>query len=65
MPLREFTVISLWALWLGGLTFYALIVVPIGGELRPELQTEVFSGDYETGTYAQDMDECIDQTSAT
>lgn len=39
--------------------------VPIGGELRPELQTEVFSDDYETGTYAQDMDECIDQTHAT
>ena len=38
MPLREFTVISLWALWLGGLTFYALIVVPIGGELLGETQ---------------------------
>lgn len=38
MPLREFIVISLWALWIGGLTFYALIVVPIGGELLGETQ---------------------------
>ena len=38
MPLRDFIVISIWALWLGGLTFYALIVVPIGGELLGETQ---------------------------
>ncbi|MBB75773.1 MAG: hypothetical protein CMJ75_14805 [Planctomycetaceae bacterium] len=38
MPLREFIVLSLWALWIGGLTFYALIVVPIGGELLGETQ---------------------------
>ena len=38
--------------------------VPIGGELRPELQDEVFRDDYETGEYAQDLDACIDQTHA-
>jgi hypothetical protein len=38
--------------------------VSIGGELRPELQSEVFSEDYETGTYAQDIGECIEATHA-
>jgi hypothetical protein len=38
--------------------------VPIGGELRPELQDEIFRDDYELGEYAQDLDECIDQTHA-
>jgi hypothetical protein len=38
--------------------------VPIGGELRPELQSSVFSDDYVLGDYAQDMTECIEQTHA-
>ncbi|MDP6934129.1 MAG: hypothetical protein QGG40_14485, partial [Myxococcota bacterium] len=38
--------------------------VPIGGELRPELQSGIFGDDYTTGEYAQDLDECIDQTHA-
>ena len=36
----------------------------IGGELRPELQGEVFSDAYTLGEYAQDMNECIDTTHA-
>jgi len=39
--------------------------VPIGGELRPELQGSVYRDDYVLGEYAQDIDECIDQTHAT
>lgn len=38
--------------------------VVIGGELRPELQSGVFSDDYALGEYAQDMTECIEQTHA-
>jgi hypothetical protein len=38
--------------------------VAIGGELRPELQSSVFSDGYSLGTYAQDIGECIDQTHA-
>jgi hypothetical protein len=40
-------------------------VVPIGGELRPELQGSVYGDDYVLGEYAQDIDECIAQTRAT
>jgi hypothetical protein len=36
--------------------------MPIGGELRPELQGEVFSDSYVLGEYAQDMNACIDTT---
>ena len=36
--------------------------VAIGGELRPELQSLVFSEDYLEGTYAQDPVECIEKT---
>jgi len=38
--------------------------VPIGGELRPELQSSVFSDDYVLGENAQDIRECITQTHA-
>ena len=38
MPVRDFFVISIWSLWIGGLTFYALVVVPIGGALVGETQ---------------------------
>jgi hypothetical protein len=38
--------------------------VPIGGELRPELQPSVFSDDYVLSEYAQDINECIEQTHA-
>jgi len=38
--------------------------VAIGGELRPELQSEVFGDDYVLGTYAQDVDACIEATHA-
>jgi len=38
--------------------------VTIGGELRPELQSSVFSDAYVLGDYAQDMTECIEQTHA-
>ena len=38
MPLRDFALISIWSLWIGGLTFYALVVVPIGGALVGETQ---------------------------
>jgi hypothetical protein len=38
--------------------------VAIGGELRPELQSSVFSDGYALGTYAQDIGECIEQTHA-
>ena len=37
----------------------------IGGELRPELQSSVFSDDYVLGEYAQDIGECISVTHAT
>ncbi len=36
--------------------------VPIGGELRPELQSSVFSDGYVLGEYTQDVFECIEQT---
>ena len=38
--------------------------VAIGGELRPEIQGQVFSDDYELGTYAQDVMTCIEETHA-
>jgi len=38
--------------------------VPVGGELRPELQSNVFSDSYVLGEYAQDMSACIEQTHA-
>jgi len=38
--------------------------VAIGGELRPELQRQVFSDDYVLDTYAQDVVECIEATHA-
>ena len=38
--------------------------VAIGGELRPEIQPDVFSENYVLGTYAQDVVECIEQTHA-
>ncbi len=38
--------------------------VAVGGELRPEIQPDVFSQDYVLGTYAQDVVECIEQTHA-
>jgi hypothetical protein len=38
--------------------------VAIGGELRPELQGEVFSDDYVLDTYSQDVLECIEATHA-
>ena len=38
--------------------------VAIGGELRPELQSSVFSEDYIIDTYSQDVGECIDATHA-
>jgi hypothetical protein len=38
--------------------------VAIGGELRPELQETIFNEDYELGTYAQDISECIEATHA-
>jgi hypothetical protein len=38
----------------------------MGGELRPELQSIAFSGDYPDGTaYQQDFDLCVDTTHAT
>ncbi|HCP46763.1 MAG TPA: hypothetical protein DIU15_12015 [Deltaproteobacteria bacterium] len=39
--------------------------VPIGGEVRPELQATIFESSYETDTYAQDIDQCIEATHAT
>ena len=38
--------------------------VPIGGELRPELQTDVFDDAYVLGTYAQDVAICVETTHA-
>jgi len=38
--------------------------VPIGGEVRPELQSSVFSDEYVLGPLAQDINDCIDQTHA-
>ena len=38
--------------------------VMIGGELRPELQSTVFDEDYQLGTYAQDIEQCIETTHA-
>ncbi len=38
--------------------------VAIGGEVYPELQTEIFEDAYQTGTYAQDLDTCIVATRA-
>jgi hypothetical protein len=38
--------------------------VPIGGEIRPELQPEIFESGYETDIYAQDILECIEATHA-
>ena len=38
--------------------------VPIGGELRPELQTEVFEPDATTGPYQQDFWRCVEETHA-
>ena len=38
--------------------------VPIGGELRPELQTTVFQPDYVQGDFAQDFLDCVEQTHA-
>jgi hypothetical protein len=37
---------------------------PIGGEVYPELQKILFSGDYEVGTDGQDMLQCIRETHA-
>ena len=39
--------------------------VPVGGELRPELQRSIFESSYQTGTYAQDFDACVTATHAT
>ncbi len=39
--------------------------VPIGGELRPELQATIFQSDYQTGPYAQDFGACVEATHAT
>ena len=38
--------------------------VPIGGELRPELQGQVFDESYSLGTYAQDVATCVETTHA-
>lgn len=38
--------------------------VPIGGELRPELQTEIFEPGYTTGTHRQDFAACVAATHA-
>jgi len=38
--------------------------VPVGGELRPELQGVIFESDYATGTYQQDFDACVEATHA-
>ena len=38
--------------------------VAVGGELRPELQTEIFEPGYTTGTYQQDFAACVDATHA-
>jgi len=38
--------------------------VPIGGELRPELQDTIFEDTYTTDTYAQDFFDCVDATHA-
>lgn len=35
--------------------------VPIGGELRPELQPVIFAANYEQDVYAQDFIECVEQ----
>jgi hypothetical protein len=40
-------------------------VVPIGGELRPELQAGIFQESYEISTYAQDIMQCIEQVHPT
>jgi len=39
--------------------------VPIGGELRPELQSQVFEDSYTLDTYAQDVATCVDVTHTT
>lgn len=39
--------------------------VPIGGELRPELQPDIFSSTYEQDVYAQDIVQCIEQVHPT
>ncbi len=36
--------------------------VPVGGELRPELQPIIFGEDYEVGEYQQDFDACVAAT---
>ena len=38
--------------------------IPIGGELRPELQGEVFEDGYITGVYRQDFSDCVEATHA-
>ena len=38
--------------------------VPIGGELRPELQSQVFDDAYSVGTYSQDFNACAETTHA-
>ncbi len=38
--------------------------VPVGGELRPELQSEIFEPGYTTGTYRQDFAACVEATHA-
>ena len=41
------------------------IDVPIGGELRPELQSEIFASTYQQDVYAQDIMQCIEQVHPT
>ena len=38
--------------------------VPVGGELRPELQDQVFDASYEEGEFQQDFDACVQATHA-
>ena len=38
--------------------------VPIGGEIRPELQATIFTDTYAPGTYQQEFDDCVAATHA-
>ena len=38
LQLRRFLAVAALAVWIGGLTFYAVVVVPVGGELLGETQ---------------------------
>ena len=41
------------------------VEVPFGGELRPELQPNIFSSTYEQDVYAQDFIQCMEQVHPT